>query len=78
MTDVPYRKRYYWDTAIWGDIPREAWNRTQPEQPPPNLAGRIPVSSVLCAACHRPLAQTLADAGEQWHVNCGPARRPMT
>lgn len=42
------------------------------------LDRKLPVSNRLCPDCGTLLAQALVDAGETWHVTCGPNRRPMT
>lgn len=69
-------RRYYWDPAIWGDIPAQAWHRPRPPQPTTH-AGSMPISNTPCATCHRPLAQVLVDEGETHHINCGPHHTPM-
>lgn len=68
-------RRYYWDRATWGDIPPAAWHPSIPPQPA-ILAGNMPISSTLCRGCNRPMAQALVDMGEEYHVDCGPDRRP--
>jgi hypothetical protein len=49
------------------DIPPGPWARDR----------RLPISTKLCESCGTLMAQSLVDAGERWHVTCGPARRPM-
>lgn len=54
------------------DIPPGPWARRTADRD-----RRLPISTQLCRACGTLLAQALVDAGEEWHVCCGPPRRPM-